>query len=184
MKGHLFVITGPSGAGKSSIAEALLAKHTLDLKRVVTCTTRTPRPGELNDVDYHFLTHEEFERLIATDALLEWAQVYGNYYGSRKQDVQEMLDRGETVLIVLDVQGAARLHNIFPEAKIIFITADSSDILRDRIIRRNPKLNDVDDRQAVLQKELAFIDKSDFIVTNHEDRLEEATKEVEGIVLS
>jgi guanylate kinase len=107
-QGILFVISAPSGTGKSTLCQNLRA--TPDFIYSVSCTTRSPRPGEENGVDYHFLTREKFEALIATGEMLEFATVHGNYYGTRRGTVKEALEQGTDVLLDIDVQGAAQIR--------------------------------------------------------------------------
>ena len=104
----LIIVSGPSGAGKDSIVEALIQRG-LPLRMAITATTRSPRPGEQDGVDYHFISPEEFGRMIANDQLLEWAEVYGNRYGVPRAQVREALERGESVIVRTDVQGVANI---------------------------------------------------------------------------
>jgi guanylate kinase len=107
----LFLISAPSGGGKTTVCNALLAANT-GLRRVVTCTTRPPRPGEVNGVDYHFYTPEEFDRRVAAGEFLEHAHVYGKSYGTRKETVLQLLNGGHDVLLNIDVQGAASVRRV------------------------------------------------------------------------
>ncbi len=124
MKGKIFVISAPSGTGKTTI-QRLLLKAMPSLKSVITCTTRKPRNGEKNGVDYKFLTEKDFEEKIKNGEFLEYANVYGNFYGTPKKEVIEKLSKGENVLLVIDTQGGMNVKRIFPDAVLIGILPPS-----------------------------------------------------------
>ena len=131
-QGRLFVVSGPSGVGKGTlVAEAL--KRLPHLRRAVTYTTRPPRPGEVAGQDYHFVSPEEFEWMKAQGAFLEWAEVYGNFYGSPRAEVDRLRQQGYDVVLVLDVQGALAVKRQCPDAVLIFIEPPSLDELRRRM---------------------------------------------------
>ena len=137
--GILFLLSAPSGAGKSTLRAGLQKDQ--DFAYSVSCTTRPPRPGEIDGVDYHFLTREDFERKIATGKFLEHAQVHGNYYGTLKRAVLDVLHMGGDVLIDIDTQGAAMIRNSddpeIREALVdIFLMPASMDVLRARLAKR------------------------------------------------
>ena len=143
--GILFVLSAPSGAGKSTLRAGL--QQNQDFAYSVSCTTRQPRPGEINGADYFFLTHEEFERKIAAGEFLEHAQVHGSYYGTLKQAVLENLRAGIDVLIDIDTQGAAMIrqdeHPEIRDALVdVFMTAPSLELLRKRLINRGTETAD------------------------------------------
>lgn len=120
-KGNLIVISGPSGTGKGTVCKKLLSIRS-DLAYSISATTRKPRPGEVNGKDYWFLSKSEFEGLIMEKKLLEWAQVYGNYYGTPAEKVREVLDQGKDVLLEIDTQGALNVQKMFlKEATFIFL---------------------------------------------------------------
>ena len=119
-RGVLIVISGPSGAGKGTICKALLEKHD-DIFISVCATTRNPRVGEVDGVNYHFLTKEEFKQRIAEDDFLEHAEVYGNYYGTPKSSVEKMLDEGKNVILEIDIQGALKVKEKATDGVFIFI---------------------------------------------------------------
>ncbi|MGM8204117.1 guanylate kinase, partial [Clostridium perfringens] len=119
-RGVLIVISGPSGAGKGTICKALLEKHD-DIFISVSATTRNPRVGEVDGVNYHFLTKEEFKQRIAEDDFLEHAEVYGNYYGTPKSSVEKMLDEGKNVILEIDIQGALKVKEKATDGVFIFI---------------------------------------------------------------
>jgi guanylate kinase len=131
----LFVVSGPSGVGKGTLVAEVL-KRLPNLRRVVTYTTRPPRPNEALGHDYHFVSPEEFERLKAQGAFLEWAEVYGNFYGSPRKEVERLRQQGYDVVLVLDVQGALSVKRQCPDAILIFIEPPSLEELRRRMERR------------------------------------------------
>lgn len=166
-KGLLVVVSGPSGAGKGTICQALLEKTPLAYS--VSATTRKPRAGEVDGVNYHFLSVEAFEEMIEKDGLLEWAKVYDNYYGTPLKQVEEKLAAGEDILLEIDTQGAMKVREKFPEGVYIFILPPSLAELERRIRGRDTETEDV------LQKRLAAaIDEIEagkcykYVVTNDE----------------
>ncbi|WP_286975467.1 guanylate kinase [Acetomicrobium sp. UBA5826] len=134
-KGYLFVISGPSGAGKGTIRRELF-KRLSDLVYSISCTTRQPREGEQDGVDYYFVEGEEFEKRKRSGDFLEWAFVHGNYYGTPKKEVLKNLEEGKDVILEIDVQGALNVKKVFPEAVLIFILPPSEEVLRERLISR------------------------------------------------
>lgn len=134
-RGKLFILSGPAGAGKGTLRKKLFEAMP-DLVYSVSCTTRHIRPGEEEGRDYHFIQKDEFATLVDRGAFLEWAEVHGNYYGTRQSDVERSLEKGIDVVLEIDVQGAANVIRKMPDAVKIFITAPSLDILRDRLERR------------------------------------------------
>ena len=180
----IVVISGPSGVGKDTIIERMAELgHTFHF--TITATTRKPRPNEVDGVNHHFLTQERFITLIDSDELLEWAIVYGNYYGVPKQQVRDALDAGSHVIVRVDVQGALRIKEIVPDALLLFVNAPNNKVLRDRLVRRG--VNTEEDMRLRLaaaesESEKAFI--FDFQVVNHENQLDDAVAEITAIVKS
>ena len=134
-EGLLIVVSGPSGAGKGTICKRLLEKNP-NLGYSISATTRAPRTGEVNGVNYWFLSKEEFQKMISEDGLLEWAEVYGNYYGTPAQKVKDSLAEGKNILLEIDTQGAALVRKKFPEGVYIYILPPSLEELKRRIIGR------------------------------------------------
>jgi guanylate kinase len=134
--GQLFVISAPSGAGKTSLIAAALESIT-DLAVSISHTTRSPRSGERDGRDYHFVSASEFQKLIESEALFEHAKVFGNFYGTSKRAVEAQLASGIDVILEIDWQGAAQVRQIAPEAVSIFILPPTREVLRERLIERN-----------------------------------------------
>ena len=176
------VISGPSGVGKDVLIEGM-ADRGLHYHFTVTATTRQPRPGELEGVNHHFLNVGEFEQAIADDELLEWARVYGNYYGVPKQQVRDALSQGKHVIIRVDVQGALRIKELAPNALMIFIHPPNMKVLRERLVRRG--VNSESDISTRLDAATAEIEQSrmfDRQVVNREGELDASVNEVIAIV--
>lgn len=175
-KGRLFVVSGPSGVGKGTVVTEVL-KRLPNLRRAVTYTTRQPRPGEVQGKDYHFVSREEFERLKEQGAFLEWAEVYGNFYGSPRHEVEQILSSGQDVVLVLDVQGALAVKRQIPDAVLIFLEPPSLEELRRRLEMRGTDPPEVIERRmAKAQWEMEQASKFDHIVLN--DELERAVNEL------
>ncbi len=183
-RGSVFIITGPSGAGKTEVAKQILLNKNLNIKKVVTCTTRGKREGEVDGKDYFFLTKEEFLKNISAKKMFEFAEVYGNYYGSRKIDVENLLSNGTNVLFVVDVQGALSLKKINNDFKGIFLKAESTAELKKRLCGRNTDSTEIiNGRLNVALSELKLADKFDYILINHNGKIEQTISEVAKIIL-
>ena len=129
---RLFVVSGPSGAGKGTLL-ALVRRQRLDLGLTVSATTREPRPGERDGVDYHFLTEDEFSRGVEAGEFLEWANVHGHRYGTPRSEVDKNLAAGRSVILEIDVQGALNVRKAYPEAVLVFIEPPSMAVLEQRL---------------------------------------------------
>lgn len=166
--GNLFVISGPSGAGKGTLVAHLLSKVP-DAWVSVSVTTRKPRSGEEEGVNYFFLSEEEFDHLVVTGGLLEWAQVHDCRYGTPKEVVQEHIAAGQQVILEIDVQGAFQVRKQFPEAKLIFIEPPTLDILRQRLCDRGTESSEmVEKRMKTAELELSRKMEYDIRLVNDE----------------
>jgi guanylate kinase len=147
-RGALFVVTGASGTGKTTLVKEALATIP-DLSFSVSATTRAPRVGEVDGRDYHFVSQERYAELVAAGAFLEWAEVYGNRYGTLREPVESALARGESILLEIDAQGAAQVRAAMPEAVFIFILPPSIETIEARLRGRST------DSEAIIQRRLA-----------------------------
>ncbi len=176
----VFVISGPSGAGKGTLTDELF-KRVPSLTRSVSATTRKPRPGEVNEVDYYFLAEEEFKDHIRQGDFLEWAMVHGNYYGTLKSVVKKELESGKDVVMVIDVQGAASIKEKMPEAISIFIEPPSMEELAERLRLRNTETDaELRERLKNAETEMELAKNYDYVVIN--DDVEKAVDELVDIV--
>ena len=182
--GKLFILSGPSGAGKGTICKELLAQTSRDdVQLSVSMTTRNPRNGETEGVSYYFVSKEEFLRKIEAGGLLEHAEVYGNYYGTPKQPVIEKLAAGIDVILEIDMQGALKVKQNYPDGVFIFILPPSMSELRKRLTGRGTETAEaIEMRLGETLKELSYIDKYDYCVVN--GKLEEAVNRVKSILIA
>ncbi len=163
--GNIIVLSAPSGAGKTTIALKLL-EEIKNLKRVVTTTTRPKRPNEKEGIDYNFVSKEEFEHMIQNNEFVEYANVYGNYYGTPIRDIKAILEEGFDALLVIDIQGAKSIKNIFSYALLIFLMPPSLEELYARFKNRGFEDKNVVERLESAKKEIACAKYFDFIVVN------------------
>jgi guanylate kinase len=179
-KGRLFVITAPSGCGKGTLRRNLQASDS-SLVFCPSVTTRPPRPGETDGVDYFFLSREEFESMRDRQELVEWASVYGNFYGTPRKPVDDALLRGADVILEKDVQGVRTLRDLYPEGVFVFVLPPSMDELRRRILGRGTE-TDADRRRRLESAELEMSDLSgyDYVIINSD--LDRATERLSAIV--
>lgn len=181
--GKLFIISGTTGAGKNTIVSEFLKNTDLPFAKITTYTTRPPRPGEKQGVDYHFVTEEEFDDLIKQGVFLEWARVHNHKYGSPKKDVAKALTQGKNVILIIDVQGALVVKKLMPEAVLIFITLENFSEIENRFLKRHgQKTPELKTRLESAKKELKEIKKYDYTIINYTDKLPEAVKELEKII--
>ena len=180
-KGRLFVVSGPSGAGKGTICRELTKEIRISLS--VSMTTRDPRPGEREGRSYYFVTKEAFEQSIAAGDLLEYAQVYGQYYGTPKQRVLSLLEAGEDIILEIDTQGAMQVREHFPEGVFIFILPPSMAALRKRLLERGTEtMEAANERLGKAMKEISFVNKYDYCIIN--DFLPVAVARIKSIVIA
>ena len=177
---NVFVITGPSGVGKGTLIKRLLSRCP-NLELSISATTREPRQGEVDGVDYHFLSAEEFERRVGEKDFLEFATYSGNRYGTLRSEVERRLDAGHSVVLEIEVQGATQVRAAKPDSIQIFIAPPDPVVLRDRLAGRGTDSADaIDKRLETAEIELASQGDFDYRVVN--DDLEQATEELVGIV--
>ncbi len=178
----LLVISGPSGVGKDSLVNRLQARG-VDFHFVVTATSRPPRAGEKEGVDYFFVSQAEFESMIEENELLEYAVVYGQYKGVPKQQVRDALESGEDVVMRLDVQGAATVKQLIPGAVLLFISASSEEELIQRLRRRQTEDHlQLQRRIRTARAEMEQIDRFDYVVINRDDELDAAVDRTLDII--
>jgi guanylate kinase len=182
--GLLFVLSAPSGTGKDSVISALKESRA-DFYVVASVTTRSPRPGESEGNPYHFISEESFKQLIAADALLEYANVHGNWYGQPRQAIRENLQAGRDVLLKIDVQGAATVRHKVPEAIFIFLVPGSLSELEQRLVQRDTETPEQRARRlSDAREELAQRSLYDYVIVNRQDHLQEAVEQLRAIMLA
>ncbi|HEY1449458.1 MAG TPA: guanylate kinase [Solirubrobacteraceae bacterium] len=177
---RVFVITGPSGVGKGTLIRGLMERHP-QLELSVSATTRGPRPGEQDGVDYHFLTRDEFDRRVAEGQFVEHADYAGRSYGTLRSELERRVDAGTPVVLEIEVQGARQVRAAMPEAVQVFIAPPSLDALRTRLIGRGTDdAEEVERRLQVAEEELAAQPEFGHVVVN--DRLEDALDQLVRVV--
>ncbi len=184
-KGTLFIVSAPSGAGKSSLINSLLTRFNFDdkLRLSVSHTTRAPRPGETDHVSYHFITNEEFEKLIERNAFYEYAHVFDHYYGTSREIVEQWLNEGKDVLLDIDWQGARQIRKQTPDAKGIFIVPPSLEELNRRLVNRGTDAKEViEGRMNKALNEISHFNEYDYVITN--DDFEESLLNLRSIILA
>jgi guanylate kinase len=179
-KGRIIVLSSPSGCGKSTVANRLL-EEIPTLRRSISYTTRDPRTGEKDGKDYHFVSQAEFEEMVKAGKFLEWEKVYGNFYGTSLEQIQDYVNKGLDVLLVIDVKGGKNIKSRIPEGILIFLEPPSVEELERRLrSRRTDSDEEIKKRLNEVKKELEFRRFYDYIVVN--DRLEEAVQNIRRIV--
>ena len=177
-KGLLLVISGPSGVGKGTVCRELLNDTTV---LSVSATTRAPRDGEKDGVNYFFYDKKKFENMIENNELMEWAEYCDNYYGTPRSFVEEHINQGKNVILEIEVQGAMHIKEEHPEGVYIFILPPSLEELRNRIIGRGTETEDViDNRMAQVTRELSFAGEYQYLVEN--DKIEQAVEDIRSII--
>jgi len=178
----LVVLSGPSGAGKDALLTRMKESGS-PVKRITTVTTRAQRAKERDNVDYHFVPERKFQEMIKNNELLEWANVYGNWYGVPKQPVKQALDRGQDVIVKVDTQGAATIKKILPEAVFIFVIPPSMAELMTRVKQRHTESPfDLALRIKTAEEEIKQLPLFDYIVVNKRDEIDLAVSEIKAII--
>ncbi len=178
----LIVLTGPSGVGKDAVLTRM-RKLGRPFHYVVTATTRLQREGEKNGVDYYFLSQEEFQQMLDKGQLLEWAKVYGNYYGVPRDEISKALSKGADVIVKVDVQGAATIKKILPQAVFIFLMPPSMEELELRLKQRRSESSiDLALRLERAKEEIKSLPLFDYVITSHQDRIDDIIFQIDAIV--
>ena len=181
-RGSLIILSGPSGAGKGTIHNELLRLDD-NLTYSVSMTTRSPREGEKEGVDYFFVSEEQFKKEIKNKSFLEYALVHGNYYGTPKKSVLESLDKGLDVILELDIQGALKIKENYPDGIFIFIMPPSMRELKNRLVKRGTETKEkIIERFKNAYKEINEISKYNYVVIN--DEVDKAVEKVRAIMLA
>ncbi|MFD2443466.1 guanylate kinase [Bacillus sp. CGMCC 1.16607] len=180
-KGLLIVLSGPSGVGKGTVRKAIFSQPDTEFEYSISMTTRSPREGEVDGVDYFYKSREEFEDLIEKDKLLEYAEYVGNYYGTPVDYVRETLDSGKDVFLEIEVKGARQVRKKFPEGLFIFLMPPSLGELKNRIVTRGTETEDlITNRLLTAREEIEMMDLYDYIVEN--DQVDLACERINAIV--
>lgn len=181
-KGLLIVLSGPSGVGKGTVCSAL-RKRLPGLVYSVSATTRSPREGEQHGVNYFFKSQEEFRRMIDNDQLLEYAQYVDNFYGTPRDFVEQTIEAGNDIILEIEVQGALKVKQTFPDGVFIFLTPPSLKELKDRIVGRGTETESViHNRLSVAEEEIALMRHYDYAVVN--DEVDKACMRIESIIVA
>lgn len=180
-KGLLLVVSGPAGSGKGSVLSNVVNDGGYSYS--VSATTRKPRPGEVDGVNYHFLTKEQFEKHIADGDFVEYAEYVGNYYGTLYSEIKGKTDEGINVILELEVQGAENVKKMFPDSVLIWILPPDYSTLESRLRGRGTESDDVVAmRMQTALKELEKFELYDYVITNETGKLEEASETLKAIV--
>ncbi|MBM3117305.1 guanylate kinase [Jeongeupia naejangsanensis] len=179
-QGNILVVTAPSGAGKTTLVAALLAADA-NVQLSISFTSRAPRAGEVDGKDYRFVDRATFEAMIAAGELLEYAEVYGNYYGTSKAWINEARQSGRDILLEIDTQGAAQVRELFPDAIGLFVLPPSLDVLEQRLKNRGKDADDVIARRmAEARAEIGHAGEFDYLIVN--EYIDEAVRDIVSIV--
>lgn len=181
-KGILIVVSGFSGAGKGTLMKRLLEEYD-NYALSISATTRSPRPGEVHGREYFFKSTEEFEKMIAQDELIEYAKYVSNYYGTPKEYVMEQLDAGKDVILEIEIQGALKVKEKYPDTLLLFVTPPSAQVLKDRLVGRGTETMDViESRMKRAVEESQGVEAYDYLIVN--DDLEVCVKEMHQVIQS
>ena len=178
----LVVLSGPSGVGKDTVL-ARMRRLGRPFHYVITATTRPKRAGEKKGIDYHFLPRKEFQQMIDKHQFLEWANVYGNYYGVPKDEITSALSKGVDAIVKVDVQGAATIKEILPQAVFIFLMPPSVEELEKRLRRRRSESSeDLSLRLERAKEEIESLPLFDYVITSRQNKLDEVVSQIDAIV--
>ena len=178
----LIVLSGPSGVGKDALLKRM-KEQKYPFHYVVTVTSRPPREGERDGVDYHFISQQEFQQMIDNGEFLEWANVYGNYYGVPRKEISQALTKGKDVIVKVDVQGAATIKRILPQAVFIFLKPPSMEELEKRLRQRHTESDeDLALRLQKAEEEMKKLPLFDHVLTSYEGKLDEVISQIQAIV--
>ena len=178
-RGLLIVVSAPSGCGKGTLLAEILKDN--DYYYSVSATTRSPREGEVDGVNFHFATREEFEDLIKSDGMLEYAQYCGNYYGTPKKEVEKKLSEGKNVILEIEVQGAMQVKEIAPEGVFVFILPPSVSELKKRLLKRGTEeISVIEKRVSEAVGEIKYAEKYDYVIVN--DDLSKAVDDFKMVI--
>ena len=178
----LIVLSGPSGAGKDAILDRI-KKSGYPAKYVIALTTRPLRADEKNNIDYHFISKERFQEMIENNELLEWANVYGNWYGVPKEEVKQALDKGQDVMVKVDVQGVATIKKILPQAISIFLVPPSMNELLIRLKQRHTESPyDLNLRLKTAEEEMKQLPLFDYVIVNRWDKIDPAVSDIKAVI--
>lgn len=180
----LVVLSGPSGVGKDAVL-ARMKQGQYKVRYMITATTRPRRDAEKDGAEYHFLSLQEFQSMIDKGQLLEWATVYGNYYGVPKQQARDALAEGADVVLKVDVQGAATIRKIMPQAVLIFLLPPSMRELESRLEQRHSESReDLSLRLSKVREEMGSLSMFDYAIVNYQDKLDNVVAQIQAIVVA
>lgn len=178
----LIVLSGPSGAGKDTVLSRM-KESGYPVEFITTVTTRPKRAKEKDNVAYHFVSVESFKQMLKNKELLEWASVYGNWYGVPKQPVKQAMDKGRDAIVKIDIQGAATIKKIIPQAVFIFVTPPSMEELANRLKQRHTESDfDLALRLKTAEEEIKQLPRFDYVVVNRQAEIKLAVAEIEAII--
>lgn len=178
-KGCLYIVSGPSGTGKGTVCKVLAEDENVFLS--ISSTTREVRAGEIEGVTYNYISKNSFEEMISSDTMLEWAVYSGNYYGTPRKDVEKMLNEGKNVILEIEVQGAFKVKEIFPETVMIFVVPPSMKELKKRLTERGRESeSQIKVRMETARRELELAPRYDYVIIN--DTLENCVEEMRDVI--
>ena len=178
-KGCLYIVSGPSGTGKGTVCKVLAEDENVFLS--ISSTTREVRMGEVEGVTYNYISKNSFEEMISSDTMLEWAVYSGNYYGTPRKDVEKMLNEGKNVILEIEVQGAFKVKEIFPETVMIFVVPPSMKELKKRLTERGRESeSQIKVRMETARRELELAPRYDYVIIN--DTLENCVEEMRDVI--